>query len=887
MTSRAKPGLPRRFAELLCAAIGWTGLWVHDIAAQEDPPRHTWNQPSPVLALAEFDFAPVFTPVFSDDERAVAVSGEDRTEVRSVPDGRVIATIRISGRRIAALRFVPRAMRLVIVLHDSRLLCWSIHEARVIWSCNLESSPVSFARLRGEERVGSPQEVWGIPSAQLVCSADGQRIASSVSPGTVEVRAAANGEGLVRLRGHSTPVCALAFRPDGRVLASGSIDGEVHLWAMPDGREILAMNADARGPVCLRFSPQARTLALGHGDGKVDLLDSDNGSRISGFDAGEGPILSATFRDDGTLIAVGTQQSGTRVWSVSTGTLAGERVGIGTRGVFQPRCEDPISADGSGRLEWWCVERGDRLRVVALGGAYSVGSDREDVWQTIRRIPSRLELSPGGNFALLAAPGSAPQLLAIARPVHCPRGPTAAPATTWADARVRITLAGGGRILGHADAWVHVDVENPGSSDLRSVIARLDLPGHPQDRMECLIGDVAPGHHVAGSFAGTLIPTDASRQVRGSVSLGAMPGDPVTTHPIVFDVIPSPRGLDWERLRTVPGEFAAGNERGANGDPVIACAFAPDGKAVALAQRRGRLRVYALPEGNMLFAVNATDSITALRFTHAGRVLLAGGSTTLTAWNVEDGRQTAEFQDPGAGASLLALNSNESLLGTVGGRDGRIRVLRMPQAELLWSRIPASIQVESLAFSPDGSRVLSLGRGRMGLWDAGNGAELTSAALSRMHPWSAEFSPDARHLIVAHDVGQLSLCSARDGAVVRTTQTPYRDLMPLRFSPDGHWIAIADAHRVMIYDATGAQDLRILPGRIDEGVSLQFSPDGATLALGGSDGLVRLWSMSEAGGGLVLDRFPAGVGWVSFSADGTRLAAASVEGTVQLWRLRR
>ena len=38
------------------------------------------------------------------------------------------------------------------------------------------------------------------------------------------------------LKGHSAPVCTVAFCPTARVLASGGSDELVMLWSVPDGR---------------------------------------------------------------------------------------------------------------------------------------------------------------------------------------------------------------------------------------------------------------------------------------------------------------------------------------------------------------------------------------------------------------------------------------------------------------------------------------------------------------------------------------------------------------------------------------------------------------------------------------------------------------------------
>jgi WD40 repeat protein len=205
-------------------------------------------------------------------------------------------------------------------------------------------------------------------------------------------------------------------------------------------------------------------------------------------------------------------------------------------------------------------------------------------------------------------------------------------------------------------------------------------------------------------------------------------------------------------------------------------------------------------------------------------------------------------------------------------------------------------EVKSLAFSPDGRTLAaSAFGGVVTLWDVGSRSRLRQESIEHTKAWvQLDFSPDGRTLAMTAG-SSVRLVHVATGVIrgeIGAREGTLRGRFPLSadptFSADGTMIATARGLEggADVWDvATGASIASVDPLSIGEAFdsTVALSPDGRTLAVGGSGRLVGLVDVRT--GTLLHELDLAGNGAFSleFSPDGRTLAVSGWENVASLW----
>jgi WD40 repeat protein len=342
------------------------------------------------------------------------------------------------------------------------------------------------------------------------------------------------------------------------------------------------------------------------------------------------------------------------------------------------------------------------------------------------------------------------------------------------------------------------------------------------------------------------------------------------------------RGFEWRHLWRLCRADARFTLRG-HSDELEPVLFSPQGKLVASGSHDGTVRLWDPRTGRALAVLQEHHPIYALAWSPDGRTLSAGGkATTVTLWDVQARRKTTALHGATLGIDSLAFSPDGTKL--VGGRGRILTFWDIASRQVIATLKGPYTGFRTAAFSPDGT-ILATGDRESGvrLWDVARRRQIATLRGHSANVTCVAFSPDGRTLASASDDDTLRLWDVpehREEAILRGHRSV---VYAVAFSPDGKALASgSDDLTIKLWDVATREERTTLRGHHGTVRSVAFSPDGKTLASGSRDSTVKLWDLAP-NENAVLQGQKAGVWTVAFSPDGRTLASESWDDSVKLW----
>jgi len=547
----------------------------------------------------------------------------------------------------------------------------------------------------------------------LAFSPDGSKIATA-SGKNVRIWDVATGAEVGVALSHKDRVYAVAFSPDGSRIVTACKDKTARLWDVASRKQIGEPFSHGGAVSSASFSPDGLEIVTASSDA-ARIWDISTGKQLGGAFVHEG-INSAVFSPDGSMIVTAGDDKNAVVWDVATGQMASVEIlaqdGIVYDAEFSPDGSRIVTASEDNTARVWNTFTGEQLG---------------DPLQHDDSVRSAV-FSPDGSRVLTASLDDAARIwgtgaqMQTSEPFFHDQTVTSAVfspdsskiVTTSKDKTARIWNATTGTQIG--GAFLHTE----------------------------------PVWSAAFSPDGASIATVTRKEIRiWNTDTGTLLHPPISPGVEFNSVAFAP---DGSRVITTNGDHTAriwsvntGQQVGVtlSHSKFINCAvFSPDGSKIATASADWTARIWDATTGKQIGNPLSHDlDVRSVAFSPDGsKIATASADRTARIWDVGTGRQIGKAitQFTQVNSAAFSPDGSEIVTGTgdVADEDGSAdkmvaRVWDIATGRQVGEPLVHAFPVVGAAFSPDGSKMLTVSGNSARLWD-GRQIEAAPAEMSEV-----------------------------------------------------------------------------------------------------------------------------------------------------------